>query len=42
MELFHIIMNGLVKGAIITVKVAFVFVTIFATFLGIIFSMTRK
>lgn len=42
MELFHIIMNGLIKGAIITAKVTFVFVTIFVTFLGIIFSMTRK
>lgn len=42
MELFHTVMNGLVRGTITIAKVAFVFVTIFFTFLGIIFALTRK
>ena len=42
MQIFHAVMNGLVRSAMFIAKVIFVFATIFVTFICIIFSLMNK
>lgn len=42
MELFHTVMNGLVRGTIIILKGVGLFVLAFIAFIGVIFNSVHK